>query len=55
MAPKPNENSGNVLADIGLNIISKKIKKGLSKFQGSGIALTNNDIISFVLDLLVSC
>ena len=38
MAPKPNENSGNILADIGLNIFSKKNLKGtfkISEFRNS--------------------
>ena len=38
MAPKPNENSGNILADIGLNIFSKKKLKGtfkISEFKNS--------------------
>ena len=30
--------------DAGLNLIGKKIKKGISSITGSGITLTNNEI-----------
>ena len=33
-APKPNKDFRSFLVDTGLNILGKKIKKGLSKFWG---------------------
>ena len=33
-----------ILVDAGLNIIGKKIKKGISSITGSGITPTNNEI-----------
>ena len=34
-----------ILADEGLNIIGKRIKKGVSSIKGLGTTLTNNGII----------
>ena len=32
-----------VLVDIGLNLLGRKIKKGISSITGSSITLTNNE------------
>ena len=32
-----------ILVDIGLNLLGRKIKKGISSITGSSITLTNNE------------
>ena len=41
---KNNKNPNNIIADIGLDTLRRKIKKGISKITGSGLTLTNNEI-----------
>ena len=36
--------NNDILVDAGLNLPSKKIKKGISSITGSGITLTDNEI-----------
>ena len=36
--------NNDLIVDAGLNIISKKIKKGISSITGSGITLANNEM-----------
>ena len=33
-----------ILADVGLNMIGRKIKKGISSIKGLGVTPTNNEI-----------
>ena len=41
---KNNKNPNNIIADIGRDILRRKIKKGISKITGSGLTLTNTEI-----------
>ena len=36
--------NNDTLVDAGVNLLGKKIKKGISSITGSGISLTNNEI-----------
>ena len=41
---EPKELNNNLLVDAGLNIIGKKIKKGISSITSSAITRINNEI-----------
>ena len=38
----------NILVDAGLNLLGQNIKKWISSIMGSGITLTNNEIIDII-------